>query len=199
MMSLSIPPNSPAPNSGEACPCGHDPPGPPPVCRALKTPHQPITATMSFPIVDERQLRSLRSVHRRQREFSTSCNCGITTVIHTLRLLNSHALHNRDIDHPARTATAKSPWSAEQAGPQGSTPASRPARPAHQGHRPPCTRAFGESRWPAEQSGPLEKPLRHDSKQQVTGTIRNHAHHDQSRPSKMIAVAVVQPHSRHVH
>ena len=26
-----------APNSGEPCPCGHDPPGPAPVCRALKS------------------------------------------------------------------------------------------------------------------------------------------------------------------
>ena len=37
----------------------------------------------SCKLVDERQLRSLRSFHRRQNDFSTSCNCGITTVIHT--------------------------------------------------------------------------------------------------------------------
>ena len=59
-----------------------------------KSPPQLITATMSFRVVDERQLRRLRSVHRRQHEFLTSCNCGIAAVIHTLRLLNSHALHN---------------------------------------------------------------------------------------------------------
>ena len=34
-------------------------------------------------------------------------------------------------------------------------------KPAQQGHRSPCLRRTGESRW-SEQSGPWDKPLRHD-------------------------------------
>ena len=80
LLPLRPPERSVCPRQTHAC--GHDPRPCTCVQGTKKTP-QLITATMSFPAVDERQLRSLRSVHRRQHEFSTSCNCGITTVNHT--------------------------------------------------------------------------------------------------------------------
>ena len=59
-------------------------PGPVPVYRALKNPHQP------------------------------NSTCEISTVSLTTAPGNQLNPHNRNIDHPARTATAKSLWSANR-------------------------------------------------------------------------------------
>ena len=77
-----------APNYGGRVPVDTTP-CPVPVYRALKNPHQPNSTTESCQ--DHRSQRFLNRAPGKQ--------------------LN---LHNRDIDHPARTATAKSPWSANR-------------------------------------------------------------------------------------
>ena len=88
------------------CACAHGP---------KKSPPQ-LIATMSCPYVDERELRNPPQfsptptrVPKELQQKEHDCHP------HPLHLLNSHAPLNRDT--LARTATAKSLWSAEQSGP----------------------------------------------------------------------------------
>ena len=81
------------------------------------------TGPLKIPFIPTPPRRAARTTWK-QRILNSS-SCEISTVSFTTAPGIQHDLRNRDIDHPTRTATAKSQWSTKQAGPWESTSASR--------------------------------------------------------------------------
>ena len=76
------------------CPCGHDPRP----CTCVQGPKK-------SPIIPTPPRRAARTT--RSQRFLNSSSCEISAVSLTTAPGNQVDLHNRDIDRPARTATAK--------------------------------------------------------------------------------------------
>ena len=70
------------------------------------------TGPLKIPINPTAPRRAARSTG--SQRFLNSSSCEISTVSLTTAPGKQLNLHNRDIDHPARTATAKSLWSANR-------------------------------------------------------------------------------------
>ena len=81
------------------------------------------TGPEKIPFIQTPPRRAARTT--RSQRFLNSSSCEISTFSFTTAPGIQHDLHNRDIDHQARTATAKTLWSARQAGPWESTSTSR--------------------------------------------------------------------------
>ena len=75
-----------------------------------------------------------------------------------LDLCNLHDKHNMDIGHRVneQLGNRDGPTNSPDHGTSLSATTGKSARPANQGHRPPCTGATGELRWSAEWSRPWE-------------------------------------------
>ena len=114
MMSLSISPNGPAPDYGEPCPCGYDPPGRMPVHTALNilpsAHHEDDELTLAVPKLSKvwvnRQSERQRDATVRSRlSSSQAAPVGLARP----------AKQGRQAHCPR--ATAEPLWPAEQAGP----------------------------------------------------------------------------------